>query len=284
MQEAGNQWIGPERKEPSDEVKNPFITDSVKYGSEFEINPNGPILSDDIWCSGARVRKERHQSFYTLHRSQFDLKNWPRRTNIACWHDTFPFDNVPIPLPIRINPEQDKFEVLGVFCSFACAKAYFLEHSVTLYDNQGDSLLYLSDLALKLRGYVGPLTSAPPRSKLYRFGGDLSIEQFRGNNVNTYVHFPPLIQSNMVYETRIRSQTAQSINDRLATSNSSNATETTHNESNTIDDKEERGGIRKNNEDNQVTSPVMKTKKKKKKSNVAMETYVDKCNIMGFLK
>ncbi len=206
------EWIAPPRKLPSSSnLPNPFL-DSFPNENENISSPE----TEEIWCSAARVRKERWRSRFTLHRSKFDMNTWPRSTDICCWHDVHQFSTIPIPLPVRIDTKTGKFEVIGTFCSFACAKAYFFEHVLTLFKNQGECLLYLARLAQQLLGYTKPLISAPPRFRLRQFGGDLDIKEFRDMtpNFQSFVYFPPLVHAHMVHETRSR-ETAQSMSVRL---------------------------------------------------------------------
>lgn len=128
---------------------------------------------------------------------------WPQHTDIWCLHCCHGFSGVPVPLPYDYSEERNEYSVsYGVFCSFSCAKGYAIEHPS---HNSPNQMLYLQQLARNFYGITGPITPAPPRSRLKVFGGDLDIVEFRrlsGNEVITVVHQPPMISWAMVYEER----------------------------------------------------------------------------------
>ena len=121
------------------------------------------------------------------------LHEWPKKTDIACWWDGHQFDNMPIGLPHKMV--QNKLLVTGCFCSFECAMAYNLcqrDFKVSertsllkllfrkLYPDQDDNIKY-----------------SPRKEVLQKFGGNLTIEEYRDNlrkpQKEVRVLMPPII-------------------------------------------------------------------------------------------
>jgi hypothetical protein len=156
----------------------------------------------------------------THHSDSFQIlsdfaKNWPSTTDISCWWCCHSFTGVPIGLPI--SKGKTKYRVRGVFCSFPCLVAYdedtkvvgrkYSKHLINaLYKNLtgiqivGDHLLnykkYLEESFLQIEAsddqkekyaeklselVQGSLEPAPPRCTLKKFGGVLTIEEFRNS-------------------------------------------------------------------------------------------------------
>ena len=49
---------------------------------------------------------------------------YAKSTKVCCWHCTEPFEGVPATVPIRYVKNQQTWEVVGVFCSWPCAKTW----------------------------------------------------------------------------------------------------------------------------------------------------------------
>jgi len=121
-----------------------------------------------------------------------DGKIYPQKTNISCWWCTEKFDTVPIGLPT--NYSNDTFSVLGVFCSFNCAAAWNAKESkYSIWDRY--SLLH--KLKYKIMGCNNKINIAPAKETLKKFGGYLSINEFRNKQKDKLKDFsiiiPPLI-------------------------------------------------------------------------------------------
>jgi hypothetical protein len=121
------------------------------------------------------------------------FEDWPQKTDISCWHCCYPFDNMPIGLPIKFI--NDKFHVIGCFCSFNCA----LAHNNSLHDtkiSERTSLLKFLFRKLYPNKYDG-FQPAPDKRILTAFGGPVSIEEYRENLHNPTKEYrilmPPII-------------------------------------------------------------------------------------------
>jgi hypothetical protein len=119
-------------------------------------------------------------------------KKYTEKTNICCWWCTEKFDTIPIGLPIRYT--NNTFSVLGVFCSFNCAAAWNAKESkYAMWDRY--SLLH--KLQFKMTDNNNQISIAPNKETLKKFGGCLTIEQFRNKNKDKLKEYsiiiPPII-------------------------------------------------------------------------------------------
>jgi len=119
---------------------------------------------------------------------QFDeTKEWPISTNISCWWCTYNFTTVPCGLPTDMSEES--FDVLGIFCSPGCAAAYN-------FDSKDSCIWKRYALLNTLYGKKSEKVKlAPPREILKKFGGHITISQFRNNGNSDYNYkliIPPL--------------------------------------------------------------------------------------------
>ncbi len=119
------------------------------------------------------------QNFY--HYKEFVDSNgydWPRTTNIACMWCTYQFDGVPIPMPYKFDGKRKRFKVYGIFCSFACCKAQsFFKNDHASWRRSS----LISYIFKQMYGHI-PLEGikcALDREALIKFGGNLTIEEFR---------------------------------------------------------------------------------------------------------
>jgi len=92
------------------------------------------------------------------------------RTDIACWWCSCNFDNPPCFIPDKCI--EGVYYVFGCFCSPNCAAAYNLKIEDYKVWNR-------YSLIKKLYGVDVPI--APPREALDKFGGPLTLEEFRHN-------------------------------------------------------------------------------------------------------
>lgn len=96
------------------------------------------------------------------------------RTNVVCWHDTCQFDTLPCFIPERYY--EDTFYVFGCFCSFDCAAAYNLK----LGDYKvSDRYSLIKKLHFLIKGTNDEIPVAPPCETLDKFGGPLTLDEFR---------------------------------------------------------------------------------------------------------
>lgn len=96
--------------------------------------------------------------------------------NSVCWWCTYeiPEENIPVSAPTYFNEIRNEFKVHGVFCCFECVKSYLIDKNDSYVDT---SLITL--LNKRLTGSMTRINCAPPRIALQRFGGTMTINEFR---------------------------------------------------------------------------------------------------------
>lgn len=121
---------------------------------------------------------KEHKTYYH-NANLIDIKDGKsivvEHTNVACWWDTHTFDTVPVFIPDRYN--NDKYYVFGCFCSFNCALAYNL-NMVDDYRSQIRHSL-IKKMYYNIFGSNDPIPVSPQKELLIKFGGILTIEEFR---------------------------------------------------------------------------------------------------------
>lgn len=115
---------------------------------------------------------------------------WPSSVKIACLWCTECFTNTPYGIPLKYV--EEKYQLFGNFCSPECAAAYNFDN----FSNE-DNVWEHYSLLNHVYGNEKEIKVAPPRLALKKFGGKLSIAEFRECNSNytkTYeVTEPPFI-------------------------------------------------------------------------------------------
>ena len=100
-------------------------------------------------------------------------RNIPDSTDIACWYCTEKFKGRPKTIPIDFK--NNTWIVRGVFCSWGCAKSYSIRRGC----HTEEELMFMNIFARKVYGRTKPIKMSPPYESLKKFGGGLSIEEFR---------------------------------------------------------------------------------------------------------
>jgi hypothetical protein len=117
---------------------------------------------------------------------------WPSKTNIDCFWCCYPFDNTPFGIPIKRVGE--KYQMFGNFCCAECAAAYIFETNFLNDSEKTESYSLLNYLYRD--GINDGIQIASSKLCLKKFGGRLSIDQYRNNlktsSKNYKVIIPPL--------------------------------------------------------------------------------------------
>lgn len=154
--------------------------------------------------SNFKVEKREHVTKNIYHYKEFVDNNdneWPRSTNIACMWCTYPFDGVPIPMPYKFDDKRKRFKVYGIYCSFGCCKA----RSFAMNDQscwRRSSLI--SYVFKQMYGHM-PLDGikvAPDRECLIKYGGTMTIEEFReasSNGEDLIIKIPTFVMDTKEY-------------------------------------------------------------------------------------
>ena len=107
----------------------------------------------------------------------------PLETNVNCWWCCHEFSNSPYVLPLK--KVNDCINVMGCFCCAECAASWNF-NSDKRNNDIWESYSLLNLLYRKyLNGNSLRIKFAPPRESLIKFGGSLTIEEFRSHN-NSY--------------------------------------------------------------------------------------------------
>jgi hypothetical protein len=97
-----------------------------------------------------------------------------KQTCMWCCHT---FKNAKVHLPLQRKKEE--FTVYGTFCSVQCAAAYNF-NDILEFGDTWERYSLLHSLYFDAQNETA-IQLAPPRVALAMFGGDLDIEEFRGN-------------------------------------------------------------------------------------------------------
>lgn len=144
----------------------------------------------EVVCSsaGRRSSTTTTRTIYRLHSHSITLDKtpfpeWPRTTQVHCWCCSHDFDTVPVSIPkstTRLSAKQ-YYSVYGVFCSINCALRNILDANT---HDQAELIMRLNTLCVNVYGMstgdVRDARAAPPRQFLTKFGGHMSIEEYRG--------------------------------------------------------------------------------------------------------
>lgn len=119
-------------------------------------------------------------------------KELPSETSLSCFWCCEPFSGRPCIIPTHIT--EQTWYVYGNFCTPQCCMAYLLSEIL-------DSHTRWERIALLQRLYGaqtnGRIYPAPSRESLQRFGGPISIDDFRTicekQRVRVDIHMPPMV-------------------------------------------------------------------------------------------
>lgn len=118
----------------------------------------------------------------------------PETTDVHCWYCTCPFLGQPIPCVKRYDTKRDQFTVYGVFCSWSCSKSFAIDGT----KDWSLQCSLISFLRKRVTGKMQSIRPAPNKYLLEKFGGSMSIEEFRNYsnaNKNVKVEWDKLVIS-----------------------------------------------------------------------------------------
>jgi hypothetical protein len=95
------------------------------------------------------------------------------KTDIHCFWCTYTFDTQPVCMPESYDGKKDIFKVFGCFCSFNCSLSFAMKHR-----KLGHQAL-ISHMHKKFTGKFMTIKKAPPPYCLEKYGGPVSIEDYR---------------------------------------------------------------------------------------------------------
>lgn len=97
------------------------------------------------------------------------------KTDVACWWCTYEFDTLPCFIPEKHI--DNNYHVFGCFCSLNCASAY----NFTCLDDYKVWNRYslLKKMYKDITGESSEILNSPPKEILKKYGGNMSIEEYR---------------------------------------------------------------------------------------------------------
>ncbi|MHB1955693.1 MAG: hypothetical protein ACYCOU_18305 [Sulfobacillus sp.] len=116
---------------------------------------------------------------------------WPATSPYACWNCTETFKDRPVGVPEYVDDAG--WHCYGNFCSFNCAARHVLDN---VHDsNKWEQMSLLSSLS-SLIGQTSKIKPAPSRLILKKFGGEVSLADYRRSfvtNAEYRTYHPPLV-------------------------------------------------------------------------------------------
>lgn len=125
---------------------------------------------------------------------------WPRSTSVWCRWCCSPFTGPPVSVP-RWKIKKTFF-VSGCYCSYSCAAAHLFFRGDITEDDKWESYNLLHLLRKKILNIntTDKISLADPQELLHKFGGHLSVEEFRERTKETHIHhkvykvlYPPMV-------------------------------------------------------------------------------------------
>lgn len=107
-----------------------------------------------------------------------------------CWWCCHNIPKSLLRLPISFDVNKDEFEGMGQFCSFPCMKAYNNDKSYLSGHKYASKMLIAQLIQKSQKNALLDVPNAPPRESLIRFGGKLSIEEFRAHSGSIELNLP----------------------------------------------------------------------------------------------
>jgi hypothetical protein len=168
----------PTMEQPT--VERPTMEQLSIANNEYLLDEAGGTAASVKHCKSFIHARIERSVRATPYRHPLLKNDWPQRTHLACWHDTEPFDTLPVPMPRRHDRQRGKYYVFGIFCSLNCAKKWMLEHPY-----QASDVMLFAQMAREVFGVHDSIPPAPPVMRLQKFGGDMTLEQLRSGQIVT---------------------------------------------------------------------------------------------------
>ena len=175
------------------EVNNLKMNINIEEQFKNNTKPQTDILTERIEYTDSMGSDKNKCVPIFIEYSDANKKNiWPSKTNIDCFWCCHSFDNTPFGIPIKRVGE--KYQMFGNFCCAECAAAYIFETNFLNDSEKSESYSLLNFIYRE--GINDGIQVAPSKLCLKKFGGRLSIEQYRNNlrtsSKNYKVIIPPL--------------------------------------------------------------------------------------------
>ena len=216
----------PKPYDPSNKMASfPFNLDSQNYNDDTDILPkNDNFKSGDYFNTSDNINIPKYDKELNLSINQLEQKRkttivssskinsekqiellvqfgesnkkgtWPKSTHISCFWCCYSFEGIPWGIPHKY--ENDKFVSFGIFCSPECASAYNFNVD-TEYDEIWERYSLLNLLVSEVvESFEGIVKMAPPKLCLEKFGGIMTIDEYRESLTNYSIDYlikiPPM--------------------------------------------------------------------------------------------
>lgn len=171
-------------------IANQTVHFDCSPSSSTPIQPAHPIQSAP---ASAYVRKEYGPTTLLVQFENTKLsKELPSETNLACFWCCEQFSGRPCIIPTHITDKT--WYVYGNFCTPQCCMAYLLSEILDTHTRWERIALLNRLYGAQTNGRIYP---APSRESLQRFGGPISIEDFREmcekQRTRVDIHMPPMV-------------------------------------------------------------------------------------------
>lgn len=105
---------------------------------------------------------------------------WPKtKPNSVCWWDCHEFEHAPVGCPILHDELYDEYFMEGFFCSWGCARAYARRYVTGTTAMNVPTYIHQILRKNNIDPARADITEAPHWCVLQRFGGSMSIAEFR---------------------------------------------------------------------------------------------------------
>jgi hypothetical protein len=164
------------------------------------------------------VRKEYGSKSIIVEDSNSVEKELPGESSIACLWCCEKFSGRPCIIPSYVM--NDVWQVYGNFCTPQCSMAYLISEQMDTHTRWERISLLNRLYTTFLSGRIYP---APPREVLQRFGGKVTIDEFRSicdsQRIRIDIHMPPMVSILAsidtkpidFYETPLRTSSSQPV-------------------------------------------------------------------------
>ena len=173
--------------EPTIKKLQPYDENKYKFNEENnEIKEEIENLTYDIILDNNNLNIEIKD--YSINHNKEEILN----KKCKCWWCCYSFNNNPIYIPT--DYENNEFKVYGNFCSFSCALSYNYYNNKDIEQSiKNESLIYTFYNKIENNSSeIKKIKYAPPKELLIDFGGTLTIDEFRNNQIIYNIIYPPM--------------------------------------------------------------------------------------------
>lgn len=174
----------------------PYEERKLPHLDSLEVNETKPVQQQHIYTNESivgtsAINVDKSKILMVPFMNMKETRQLPEKTDIACFWCTYEFEHTPFVIP-RFE-ENGIWYVYGNFCCPECAMAHLLEEKEDLH-TRWERIALLHRLYNVSNTRIYP---ASQRAVLKRFGGHLSIEEYRSiiakKQTRIDINYPPMI-------------------------------------------------------------------------------------------